>query len=111
MPITGKLSVLVVQLLPPSVVFQSPPPGDPIQIILGSKGSKAIAFTLPFPLFFPLDKIIGVSKGPKGCQFDEEEILEFIIFSFSFSHSKNKAEEGKISFSGILFSKKYKERA
>ena len=37
-PNTGKLSVFVVQLSPPSIVFQSPPPGAPIQNILASVG-------------------------------------------------------------------------
>ena len=37
-PSTGKLSVLVDQVFPPSIVFHKPPPGVPIQKISGSVG-------------------------------------------------------------------------
>ena len=76
MPITGRLSVFVVQLLPPSTDFHNPPAGDPIQIISGSTGSNAIQFTLPFPLFFPLDRMIGVLIGPFDIQLDWVLVFE-----------------------------------
>ena len=69
-PITGNPSVLVVQLLPPSSDFHNPPAGDPIQITSESIGSKVIQFTLPLPLFFPLESIIGVLIGPFDTQLD-----------------------------------------
>ena len=74
---TGKLSVFVVQLLPPSTDFHNPPAGEPIHIVFGSTGSNAIQFTLPFPLFLPLDNIIGVFIGPLATQLDELISLEF----------------------------------
>ena len=67
-PITGRLSVLVDQLFPPSILFHNPPPGEPIQITSLSNGSNAIQFILQFPLFFPFDKIIGVFIGPSSTQ-------------------------------------------
>ena len=87
-PITGKLSVLVDQLLPPSDDFHKPPPGDPIQIISLSNGSKAIQFILPFPLFLPFDKIIGVFTGPSSTQLLLEVKARLFILSFSLSHSR-----------------------
>ena len=60
-PITGRLSVLVDQLFPPSVDFHSPPPGEPTQIIFLSNGSNAMQLILPLPLFLPFERIIGVS--------------------------------------------------
>src|SRR5258706_829251 len=48
-PITGRLSVLVVQLVPPFVDFQSPPAGAPAQTIFPLRGLKRIQFILPTP--------------------------------------------------------------
>ena len=86
-PITGRLSVFVLQLFPPSTDFQSPPAGDPTQMMFPSFGSKAIQFTRPFPLFLLLDRIIGVLIGPLEIQFDV--LLSFLVEynSFCFFHS------------------------
>ena len=67
--------------------FQSPPAGEPIQIISESKGSNAIQFTLPFPLLLPLEMLIGVLMGPIDTQLAAEDCLAVLYFSFSFSHS------------------------
>ena len=75
-PITGRLSVFVFQLLPPSSLFHMPPEGEPIQILFVSIGSNAIQLTLPFPLFLPLERIIGVLIGPLAIQLDA--LLEII---------------------------------
>ncbi|MBK6563721.1 MAG: hypothetical protein IPG18_00655 [Saprospiraceae bacterium] len=48
-PSTTALSEVVVQLLPPSVVFQGPPPSEPIYIILLLVGWKTTQFILPNP--------------------------------------------------------------
>ena len=91
-PKTGKLSVLVFQLKPPSVVFHNPPPGEPTQKISSSNGSNSIQFILPFPLFLLFERIIGTSKGPRGFQLDEDfEDLLFLIIN----HSSHKALLGK----------------
>ena len=70
-PITGRLSVLVLQLLPPSSLFHIPPDGDPTQITFVSIGSNAIQLILPFPLFLPFERIIGVLIGPLAIQLEE----------------------------------------
>ena len=75
-PITGNPSVLVVQLLPSSTDFHNPPAGDPIQIISALIGSKAIQFTLPLPLFLPLEIVIGVLIGPFDTQLDWVLVFE-----------------------------------
>ena len=77
-PITGRLSVFVDHVCPPSAVFHNPPPGEPIHIISLSKGSKAIQFILPLPLFLPFDKIIGVFIGPNSTQ-------SLLLIDFKFS--------------------------
>ena len=81
------MSELVDQLTPPSLDFHKPPPGDPIQITSTSKGSKAMQLTLPFPLFLPFDKTIGVLIGPNAIQLLLELALLFSYFACSFNHS------------------------
>ena len=76
-------------MLPPSTDFHSPPAGEPIQIILASIGSKAIQFTLPFPLFLLLDKMIGVFIGPFDTQLLADVVFALEYFSCSFFHSIN----------------------
>ena len=86
-PITGRLSVLVDQLFPPSVDFHSPPPGEPTQIIFLSNGSNAMQLILPLPLFLPFERIIGVLTGPSSIQLLFDVDFKLFIFSFSFNHS------------------------
>ena len=75
-PITAKSSVLVDQLTPPLIDFQSPPSGAPTYIILLSLGSKRIKFNLPAP---PPD---GFPTGPTIVQLP---LIVFGITEFIFS--------------------------
>ena len=53
-PKFGNKSVLLLQFSPPSVDFQSPPLGEPTQIILGLVGLNSTILILPTPLLLPL---------------------------------------------------------
>jgi len=64
-PSIGKLSVVVYQLLPPSVDFQHPPDGAPIYIALLPLVSTTTQFILPTP---GLPEVPHQVDGPKGDQ-------------------------------------------
>ena len=56
------------QLVPPSVVFHTPPEAEPMYTVLGTAGSTAIETTRPPALAFPLQYSLLMGRGPIGVQ-------------------------------------------
>src|SRR3954447_25345316 len=68
----GWLSVSATQLLPPSIVFQTPPPGVATKMVLTSDGSAAIALTRPDDGQPPGSGVFTIGAGPNAVHAEEE---------------------------------------